>query len=364
MSVKFFYINKRGSVSLFVVIFFSLLATVMVAGFVRVAIKDQQATLARNLSQSAYDASQAGIEDAKRVITEKDACGSLSSTKCDNLRTKINSTSCNEANSLLKNPSTPSTNEIRVENANYSYNQAYTCVTIENNTQDFLGSLNADSTKIIPLIGESTFDKIKLEWFTKLNSGGNTVTFPNYLIYNPVSIDTATPPFLAVRLIQSPDNISSLNFLNSNTYFSRIFLRPNTSGSNALNFTSDAPESIKPIPYDATCDPSFASGYACSINLNLPATQNNSLIELKSIYKNTDYRVTLYSGNNAVKFKGVQTKIDSTGRANDIFRRVETRLETTSIEAYPTSAIEVEGNFCKNFSLTTVASNPYSDCTP
>lgn len=363
MSNKYF-INKKGSVSLFVVIFFSLLATVLVAGFVRVAVKEQQATLARNLSQSAYDASQAGIEDAKRVIIKlKDECTGVSNTACDTLRDNINSQECNKAPSLL-NSTSPSTTEIEVKNTNYTYNQAYTCVTITNNTDDFLGSLNPDATKIIPLIGESPFTNVKLEWFTKSNTTDGSSLYLGTFSSNPSSLDSNSPPFLAVRFIQSPESGFSLTNLDSTDSFSRLFIKPSNGGNSSASSSSDPWNPIKSAPIEATCDSGFPNGYACSINLSLPSLKAVSLLEIKALYKNTDYRVSLYNSTSLVKFKGVQTKIDSTGRANDIFRRVETRLESASIDAYPTSAVEVEGNFCKNFSLTTVASNPFADCSP
>lgn len=365
--------TKKGAVSIFVVVFFSLLITVVIVGFIRNSIKDQQSSLTRNLSQSAYDASQVGIEDAKRLLVRYSGqCPTESSTdtNCIKLKSALQSNICNSAVSLLTGSEIISNEVLIQKDALSNYNQAYTCVTISRTTDDFLGFLNGDDTKIVPLIGTSDYDSIQFQWFTKDNiATGASRAIINTITNLPKSSDysISSPPIVALKLIQAPGNFSTGSLSNSSNTYSRLFIKPDPSFSDATltSFNIDAPLSPK-IIYRSKCDSNFSSGYACSVRLSIPslADKQISLLEVKPIYNNMDYRVTLWKGDTLVQFNNVQTKIDSTGRASDIYRRIETRVESSVSQSYPTSAVEISGNLCKDFGVTDVASTIYRSCTP
>ena len=165
-------VNRRkesGAVSLFIVVFAMLLITVVTLSFLRIMISDQQQASVNDLSKSALDSAQAGIEDGKRaLIYYRTICASGDVAGCTAAQNTINSTTCNQG---LKNVVNVSNNkEVAIQQSqsvnDVQLNQAYTCVKMQLNTDDYLGTLEANSSKIIPLFSTGTYTSVLLQWFT------------------------------------------------------------------------------------------------------------------------------------------------------------------------------------------------------
>ena len=122
-------------------------------------------------------------------------------------------------------------------------------------------------------------------------------------------------------------------------------------------------------PLPINCSGNLAAGgYACTVKLQLPdpigAGDRTAFLRLSALYNKTNYRVTLLNDATSVKFNAVQPEIDSTGRANDLFRRVQTRVELTDINfPYPAAAVDVNGNLCKDFRVTDNTADYHDYCT-
>jgi len=381
--------KQLGEVSIFIVIFFALLITVVIVSFVSIMVKTQQQANTVDLSQSAFDSAQAGVEDAKRALLRlQSICDTGSAADCALAKSQFNTSACNsEVKKLLDVAAAESNNEVKVQTqtgVGSILDQAYTCVKISLDTVDYLGTLSADESKMIPLNGTGPFNTVKIEWFNSdnLNSDdnfsvdlqpGSSSSWP-LLARN--SWKPSRPPILRTQLIQfgSGFKLSDLdNTINGESDANTLFLYPSASNSNDVKVVKDRDlrktATGAPLPVSCLSDLT-AGGYSCSASLQLPAPigggARTAFLRLGALYNKTNYRVTLQNDAQAVKFNAVQPTIDSTGRANDLFRRVQTRVELIDVNfPYPDAELDITGNLCKTFLVTdNVADYQAGSCTP
>ena len=391
---------KQGAVSLFMVIFSMLIITVITVGFLRLVVADQRQATDNDLSQSAYDSALTGVEDAKRALLScyRGASG------CD--KSSIADETCNAAivrytGVQAETDAAGTLGEVPIQRSSGSENdrqldQAYTCVTIQPDTYDYLASLSVDESKLIPLKGTAPWDSVRVSWFLS----GKDVKSPDG------AIDVLSPTEVAKgykgfpKQVQWPDNRPSVlrtQFMqvgkdfnlsqfdaevdgksNANT----VFMYPAASGVTTTSIAdrdsrrdiSDEerlPADPSNAPLGVQCQSVAAGGYACSVRLAVPRavgtdeTGAAAFLRLTALYVGTSFRVELMNGDVPVKFDGVQPKVDSTGRANDLFRRVEARVDLqANAFPLPQAAVDVSGNFCKNFTVTPDKYSPSDSCKP
>lgn len=385
--------NERvGAVSLFIVIFTALLMTIITVSFVRIMLQDQKQATATDLSQSAYDSAQAGVEDAKRaLLAYQNTCNlyGINSPECQDYKDMISSDKCNDAVSMLSDvkghmkKSSDKISEVTVQSGgeDASLKQAYTCLKITLNTPDYLGKLDKDHSKLIPLIGTGTFDTVKIDWFSYSDVAGSKGVVD---LQSPSSIPlpllstwpASRPSIMRSQFIQFADSFKLSDFDTNGGDAHTLFLYPVGQTGFAVDSSSLSVNSIEAIadnrmtptrnPNPVKCSGSLLSTneiYACTAIIKLadpviyynPDSSRTLYLNLSSIYNKANYRVSLYNSETQtpVHFSAVQPQIDSTGRANTLYRRVATRVELTDINfPYPEAAVNITGNFCKDFSVT------------
>ncbi|MEO6109425.1 MAG: hypothetical protein ABIP50_00230 [Candidatus Saccharimonadales bacterium] len=394
--------RQSGAVSLFVVLFATLLITIVTVSFLRLMIKDQTQASNADLSQSAYDSSQAGVEDAKRALLNYQNVCATGAGACTALAAQINAAACNDA-LRLGNVVTDPAGEVSIQQTSNGttdakLDQAYTCVKIALDTPDYLGTLSAYQSRIVPLYaGGATFDTVTVEWYSldDISTTNTTKTVSlegvstGQSLYKTTTWPSGRPAVMRAQFMQFGSSFT-LDQFNSNvnsggdvlSNANTLFLYP-TSNVTALSrsFTTYDKRQTAKVAADAPlpihCEDTLAAGgFACSAKLTLPnpvtGGDRTAYLRLTPFYSATHFRVTMTNGASStvpVPFHGVQPEIDSTGRANDLFRRVKTRVELIDTTfPYPDAEIDTTGNLCKDFSLTDVAAdyptyNPVP-CTP
>ncbi|HEY5695638.1 MAG TPA: hypothetical protein VIQ80_02275 [Candidatus Saccharimonadales bacterium] len=390
--------KQRGAVSLFVVIFAALLMTVVTVGYIQLMLRDQQQATSSDLSQSAYDSAQAGVEDAKRLLLLNQACnnGTAPSTiNCATIQSALTPTagqSQTTCDTLAKSGIVGQTNNETIIQKNESdtnsaaLNQAYTCVKVGVNTDDYKNSLAVNGSGMVPIRGVSTFDSIELSWFS-INDVSSTTTsqtigFPSSgagvgLPAMGTQWQFNYPSLMRVQLMQTGSSFKLTDFDDSQagnrSDANTLFLYPSATGVANFDFALDARRSPTGTPYQVRCNTSFVNGeYACTATIKLPTPidgsigNRNAFLRLTSLYNGAHYRVRLKNGPSYVQLNQVQPIVDSTGRADNVFRRVQARVELTGDFTFPEASVDMQGNLCKNFVITDAESG-YSGtptCTP
>ena len=368
--------EQKGAVSIFIVVFTALLITIVSVSFARLMLREQQRAANSDLSQSAYDAALAGVEDAKRALIQRAR---------SNLSDGIDFQSCNHVPDMI-GESLDSAEGGGVAVGNPSLQQAYTCVLIDLETDDYIGTLGQDRTRIIPLRGVSEFDSVKIEWFHREDDlpgdALNTHTPTSETVLSGWTPER--PPVMETQLIQTSNSftlgqfdpdLSAAPSLGEPSNTNTLFLYPSgTSGAASYDFQEDDLR-ISGLGdlVQVSCAVDATEEYICSTSVSLPGVvgggSRNAYLRLTPRYNKTKFRITLLDASgNTVQFDGVQPSVDSTGRASNLFRRVEARVEIGAASVpYPEAAVDVSGNFCKNFRVTDDV-NDYNagnlTCTP
>ena len=288
-------------------------------------------------------------------------------------------------------------------------NQAYTCAMINTNLVDYRATLTSSKRVQTIKIGvgdgpTNNVSKIKLSWYSVRddiknlrynNLDGTRLVFPV-----KTNSTIATPPMVELQIMQTAQNFTLEQFdevgsgqtnrgtlylvptkdmsrarANNNNYHG---IYTGTSVANGMNkITADQvvktnDRSVMNEAFLAYCNENGTGEFYCSVEIELPAPigglpRSNAtfMLSLSLPYQqpDTDFSIEICDGSNncgadairlgtssegQIKISNSQIAIDSTGRANDLYRRVETRLETTDTTlnaGYPYYALEVLGDY-------------------
>lgn len=260
--------------------------------------------------------------------------------------------------------------------------QYYTCVKINTRTEDVLGMLNANdpnySVRVQFVGGEATIQKVakvRLSWHSTVEDGDSRgFKFMDALQRSSLTggvfgVDHVMPAVVSLGMVQTSKEFRMSDFdmsLGGQTNRGTVYFVPfnkadgvpgdingkaislydyslerNNLGTEGLLNSNSKGEAGANLPYLVACDDT--QDYACSVDVAVPqpingARNNDTFIFAVTLPyggPSTHFSLEFFDADgNQLILDGVQTRIDSTGRANDLFRRVDTRLEPADA-AYP-----------------------------
>lgn len=328
-----------------------------------------------------------------------------SGLSCDEIKTWVESgqregqDACDMVSVILGRKREGEGGEVLVQesNVNNDMQQAYTCVKLSDAT-DYKTTLTAENpTKIMRAHFENgeaakSVQSVVVSWQRDTN-----VSQTKYSDLGEDGIfgaKTPLPPVISLGLVQTASTFTLDSFdmtQGDSTNRGTLYLVPagseidqsgkgnkyeiawnEESGVNSISkegFLKSNDKTVKNLPYVVRC--ADGSEYACSATIELPnpvgGDRNNDtfmfVLSMPYADASTDVRLQFCSETDGcyedgkevvngeeksvtteVPLSKVQIVIDSTGRANDLYRRVETRLEPAD-KAYPFPlyAIEVLG---------------------
>lgn len=358
--------DQRGVVSIFIVIFSAIFITIITVSFLAVMTHDQQQATQNNLSQSAYDSAMAGVEDGKRAIVKCEqnptgpGCNLIGSGTVD----------CNMLAAIgINQPQTTTGNNseypLQQNEASNSLNQAYTCVTINSKPGDYKADLTLGNALVIPLQSDTAVNSMTFQWQAPVNGGGGGVAAlplagTDLLKFSDWNSIRRYPAVMRLQIVRmaGTTQFSALDQSQVET----VFLYPNqqilAGGPTTVDFATDKRRRTSNAPKPVGCD---ASTYICSAKLidggrTMSEVANNGqslYLIMTPLYENAS--VTLSLPGNAT-FERLQAVVDSTGRADNSFRRVQARIDLIPHPVYPNAALTLSGPLCKNFVVTPTAS--------
>lgn len=365
--------SKKGVASLYIVIFATILFGVITLSFIRITVSELSQTNDSDLSQSAYDAALAGVEDAKVLVNQYYTFKNLGTGYNPGTEEEIFSgDDCYVLNKRLYGNNEES--EVPIQETSSgdgnSANQAYTCVLLKNKVSDYKLTLDPSSrVQVVPLAVDndvSGLAQVEFSWYTEDNGTELKNIHNDSLFY--VAGQETTPPMVTLGLISVGDTVtlSDVGGRDSTDFTTTALLPSEHDTATKENIVGawvssarlkDAADATKENQaFKVKCEkPGQDRDYACIATLDVKSIVNehlangkgNAYLVVSMPYGRveTSCRVVKKDENgNNIPFKDTQISVDSTGRASDLYRRVEARISPAATDfPFPQFELDLSG---------------------
>ena len=330
-------LNEEGMVAIMIAMFLMIILSLITLGFMRLMQREQRQALDNNLSTQAYYAAESGINDAIKAARTNPAYAKAS---------------CGPDATL-------STNTISA-----TLLASYPCVLVDQSPSSLEynnGSIKTDRSTVVPLQAPAgvTFNKVQIAW-------SSTSTSPTFTDCSTTKLPTAgswgaNTGIMRIDLIPA-DGALSRNSLIDNAINLYLFPCTNTSGTtNAILYTNHIGPSKQGQIVAVKCTLG-ASPRDCILDVdfsNLPvgafSQQNQYYLRMKGIYVSSNVTITgLDATGKKINLSGAQVKIDSTGKVNDVVRRLQVRVPIKQFPI-PEYVVQSMDGICKKLEVTTVS---------
>lgn len=331
--------DQRGAVSMITVIFIAIILTILTTSFIRLTINEQRESTDDDLTTRAYYAAESGVQDAITAIKAG---------------TVTNGADC-----------TPETGNGELS-ASDNLDTAYTCQTIDESPSNYQAFLEEGESVFFRLESSSNdIQSLNIKWHIKgtgSDADGSDIALrasndlPQQSAWGSGSDNY--PAMLRTQIISAPNNNVSRNGPNGIASYVGYINPANTSTGTNVGTPSGLDRILNAPSPAASCSTGVIDGeYVCEVSINgFSDAANEYWLRIGALYTSTHIMVeALDSAGNAVAILNAQAVVDVTGRAGDVYRRVEERVSLIPDSLWPDYAILTAEDLCKNFIITSRA---------
>ncbi len=307
--------NQQGMVSILVTMVLMIVLSLIVLGFAQISRRNQRETLDQQLSTQAFYAAESGVNDATQLINNALSSGSTVYAK----------TTCAA-------PADPAAAAFysNLPSSTVNTGVSYSCLMV-NPTPPSLDSSDVNTNPIIWPLTTTTganFSTITLTWKAKTNSSTPDSGCPTGMVKElPTTTNwSSSCGYGVLRFDLVPTSGSGLTADSLSAATMTAFVVPLQSGGTpSVNFAAGGSNTNDLI--GGNCD-----NTSCSLTISFPTPSSSQYFaRVSSLYHDVSLDLTgTDTTGTATNFSGAQIAIDATGKAQDVLRRIEVRVSTTS----------------------------------
>ncbi|MDB5185919.1 MAG: hypothetical protein JWL85_442 [Candidatus Saccharibacteria bacterium] len=323
--------NETGLVAIVVTMIMMFVLSLIVLSFFRVSQREQRQALDRQLSTQAFYAAESGINDAAEYL------------KTNTL--PIDDTNCNAP---------PGYNN-QIDGSGVI---TYSCLLMDPSPTSLeYDNIAAGESKVIPIKHQnnSGIDNLGLYWNFPDANRNNYTNCPSAIVFPAAWNTNCDAGMLRIDLVPiSPGPFNRANLIDKTMTIFAVPLRSGAGGvatysAGATGFGGQGTN--VGVTCVAALTPTRPKGCYLRIAFT-PPLYTQFYMKVMPVYKPASLTVCSPScGSVAKELADAQTVIDSTGKANDVLRRVQARVPSNNsfFGPFPNYALESKDTICKRF---------------
>jgi hypothetical protein len=345
--------KEDGFAAILVAMIMLVILSLLTVGFAELMRSEQESATNKHLSSQAFYAAEAGINDATRAINAgydkiKRECKPLESD----------------------DPAVDGDEFLQKDTIGDS--ASYSCLLIDPQPPTLeYGAVDTDESKVVFLTGakvtgdvveERVIGSMYIGWQDPdgtENPDGST-TFRTTGGF-PQAKDWKSPAVLRMSLVPMSASMLSRQNLIENNF--AAFLYPNGSSGGVANVSYlSGRGSEGGVLANGNCA-TAKSPRPCGVTIR-DLGESSYMLTMRSIYKKSRVTIKIFDQETGeqLRIKNAQVLVDSTGKAQDVLRRVQARVPVRSTYPHTDYGIETAGNLCKQLQLRPASST--NNCTP